>query len=285
MGLFSFSNNFEVAVNHPKEVVYKQFVSYIRQKNWDIISSKQGEEISFQTSPTLVSFSMDFSVTFTSIDEKSTILSVNFSSEQLDLGRSKGIINDILKNGFGEQANSIVIQNDEQEQHIRLDKAKKQTYFDTSSYKSWSKVVIIASIILVVIVYFLSLSPSDYSYNEYSSYDTDYETEKTITETNNTSIEPWMTGTWKGSITTSDYYGNPFTFYWTLEISQYGSTTQTVETSIGNYDIETYALSYDRNSEQLYYRDGGGNVTIGVDPYSKKLYMPSEFGTMYLYKQ
>lgn len=136
MGFFSFRNNFEVAVNHPKEVVYKQFVSCIRKENWDITSSKQGEEISFQTSPT-----------------------------------------------------------------------------------------------------------------------------------------------------TRDYYGNPFTFYWTLEINQYGSSTQIVETSIGNYDMETYTLRYDRNNKQLYYRDGGGNVTIDVDTYSKKLYMPSEFGTMYLYKQ
>ena len=283
MGLFSFSNNFEVAVNHPKEVVYKQFVSYIRKENWDITSSKQGEEISFQTSPTLVSYSMDFSVVFTAIDEKSTMLSVNFSSGQLDLGRSKGIINDILKDGFREQV-SCIIKTDAHDRHDDIMHKNEPIEFDTSSYKSWSKIVIIASIILVVVITLLRTSSSDDAYDRYSNSNTSHTSTETK-NTNNTDIEPWMAGTWKGSITTRDYYGNPFTFYWTLEINQYGSTTQIVETSIGNYDMETYTLRYDRNSEQLYYRDGGGNVTIGVDPYSKKLYMPSEFGTMYLYKQ
>lgn len=285
MGLFNFSNNFEVTVNHPKEVVYKQFVSYIRQENWDITSSKQGEEISFQTSPTLVSYSMDFSVVFTDLDEKSTLLSVNFTSAQLDLGRSKGIINDILKDGFGKQVDCMT-KTDAQEQHDDIQHKKEPIGFDTSSYKSWSKIVIIASIILVgLIMLFRALA--DDTDDRYSIPNTDY-TDYTTTETsstNNTDIESWMAGTWKGSITTSDYYGNPFTFYWTLEISPYGSTTQIVETSIGNYDMETYTLRYDRNNKQLYYRDGGGNVTIDVDTYSKKLYMPSEFGTMYLYKQ
>lgn len=97
MGLFSFSNNFEVTVNHPKEVVYKQFVSYIRQKNWDIISSKQGKEISFQTKMTLISYPIDFDIAFQSVDENSTNLIVSASAGHLDLGRSKKIIDNIIE--------------------------------------------------------------------------------------------------------------------------------------------------------------------------------------------
>ena len=281
MGLFSFSNNFEVAVNHPKEVVYKQFVSYIRQKNWDIISSKQGKEISFQTKMTIISYPIDFDIAFQSVDENSTNLIVSASAGHLDLGRSKGIINDIINESFEEQINIVKVDSQDQQDDVLYE--QEPMGFNTNSYKSWSKIVIRASLILVGVIILLRVSSNDTN-DKHSSSNTSYTSTET-NNTNNTDIEPWMAGTWKGSITTSDYYGNPFTFYWTLEISQYGSTTQIVETSIGNYDMETYTLHYDRNSKQLYYRDGGGNVTIGVDPYSKKLYMPSEFGTMYLYKQ
>ena len=97
MGLFSFSNNFEVAVNHPKEVVYKQFVSYITKKHWAIVSSEEAEKISFQTKMTLISYPIDFEIVFQSIDKSSTNLIVSASAGHLDLGRSKKIIDNIIE--------------------------------------------------------------------------------------------------------------------------------------------------------------------------------------------
>ena len=101
MGIFSFSNEFEVAVNHPKEDVYKKFIAHIRQKRWTITSSKQSDNLSFQTKTTLISWPIDFTVNFISIGAESTKLSVSISAGHLDLGRSKGIINDILKEIYG----------------------------------------------------------------------------------------------------------------------------------------------------------------------------------------
>ena len=101
MGLFSFSNEFEVAVNHPKEDVYEKFTAYIRKKGWAIISAEQAENVSFQTKTTLISWPIDFTVNFNSVDENSTKLSVSISAAHLDLGRSKGIINDIIKEIYG----------------------------------------------------------------------------------------------------------------------------------------------------------------------------------------
>lgn len=97
MGLFSFSNDFEVAVNHPKEAVYKQFISYITKKHWAITSSEESEKISFQTKMTLMSYPIDFDISFQSIDETSTKLMVSASAGHLDLGRSKKIIDEIIK--------------------------------------------------------------------------------------------------------------------------------------------------------------------------------------------
>lgn len=97
MGLFSFSNNFEVAVNHPKEEVYKQFVSYITKKHWAITSSEEAGKISFQTKMTLISYPIDFEIVFQSIDENSTNLIVSASAGHLDLGRSKKIIDNIIE--------------------------------------------------------------------------------------------------------------------------------------------------------------------------------------------
>ena len=97
MGFFSFRNNFEVAVNHPKEVVYKQFVSYITKKHWAIVSSEESKKISFQTKMTLISYPIDFEIAFQSIDESSTNLIVSASAGHLDLGRSKKIIDEIVK--------------------------------------------------------------------------------------------------------------------------------------------------------------------------------------------
>ena len=97
MGFFSFRNNFEVAVNHPKEAVYKQFTSYIRQEKWAITSSEESEKISFQTKMTLISYPIDFDVVFQSNGETSTKLIVSASAGHLDLGRSKKIIDKIIE--------------------------------------------------------------------------------------------------------------------------------------------------------------------------------------------
>ena len=97
MGLFSFNNEFDVTVKHPTDDVYEKFVAYIRKKGWAIISAEQAENVSFQTKTTLISWPIDFTVNFNSVDENSTKLSVSISAAHLDLGRSKGIINDIIK--------------------------------------------------------------------------------------------------------------------------------------------------------------------------------------------
>lgn len=97
MGLFSFKNNFEVAVNHPKEVVYKQFTSYILKKHWAITSSEESVKLSFRTKLTLISYPIDFEICFQSVDETSTKLVVSAEAAHLDLGRSKKIIDEIIK--------------------------------------------------------------------------------------------------------------------------------------------------------------------------------------------
>lgn len=97
MGIFSFRNEFDVAVNHPKDDVYEKFVANVRKKGWIITSAEQAENLAFQTKTTLISWPIDFDVTFSTVDENSTRLSVKISDGHLDLGRSKGIINDIIK--------------------------------------------------------------------------------------------------------------------------------------------------------------------------------------------
>lgn len=95
MGFFGFKNNFEIVVNLSKDEVNKQFASYIKKKRWETISSDE-ENISFRTKTTLLSWPIDFDVKLTSINESSTTLSVYSEQSQFDLGRSKGIIHDII---------------------------------------------------------------------------------------------------------------------------------------------------------------------------------------------
>lgn len=272
MGYFSFRNNFEVIVNHSKDAVFKNFISYVQTKNWNYSFSETKEELYFTTNITLVAYPMNFDIFLLSVNESSTKIIINTNSSQLDMGRSQKIIDDILKeeNFAKYKTNKKPIKND-------IDIVQEDFEVNTNN-NSWIKIIFIGvAIILGIII----LTISNKSDETHQSNNTNY----SINNTNNTDIEPWMAGTWKGNINAYDFYGNPLTFYWTLEISPYGSTTEIVETSRGGYDMETYTLSYDRNSKQLYYRNSGGNITINVDPYSKKLYMPSEFGTMYLYKQ
>ena len=111
----------------------------------------------------------------------------------------------------------------------------------------------------------------------------EYANSQSPTETS-TDLEPWMIGTWKGSTTISDNYGNSFKMYWALEIDKYGNTTQIVSSTLGS-EIETFTLKYDRQEQHLYYKQGGLNVTFEVDSKSKQIYMPSDYGTLYFYKQ
>ena len=105
-------------------------------------------------------------------------------------------------------------------------------------------------------------------------------------ETQNETLEPWMVGLWIGQLSTVDYFGNPIKIYWALNISKSGYTKQVVGSSNNpdNPEIEYLNLKYDRRSQQLYYEEGSIHITIKVDSQYKKLYLPSENGTLYLSK-
>ena len=108
MGFFSFSNEFEVAVNQPKKTVYQEIISYIEGKDWYINSLTQLEKISFQTSMTLTTYPIEFNLILKSVNETSTKLFVYARAGQLDMGRSKRIIDEMLNECFGEQDFNIV---------------------------------------------------------------------------------------------------------------------------------------------------------------------------------
>lgn len=99
-------------------------------------------------------------------------------------------------------------------------------------------------------------------------------------ETNSTDLEPWMVGTWKGKLN-----NGYMQLYWSLEIDKYGNATQIIYNPQGDSEVELLSLKYNRDSEQLYYKDGGMAITIQVDSYNKTLSLPSSSGTLYLYKE
>ena len=96
MGFFSFRNNFEILVEHPQAEVYKKFVAQIRKRGWTIAEAKQPTKLVFQSKVSLFSWPIDFGVCFEATDTNETILVVESVSGNLDLGRSKGMINDII---------------------------------------------------------------------------------------------------------------------------------------------------------------------------------------------
>ena len=110
-------------------------------------------------------------------------------------------------------------------------------------------------------------------------YEEEYTQNYQNQETEDTSIAPWMIGTWKGSLN----YGD-MNIFWSLEIDEYGNTTQIIYNPQGGSEVELLHLKYDRISQQLYYKDGGLNITIEVDANNKCLYMPSAYGTLYFKK-
>ncbi len=97
MGAFSFSNDFEVIVNFAQTEAYQRLLNYLQQKRLKIIREKEPESLSWRTKMSLISYPMNFDVSFYSIDDSHTKIAVNASSGQLDLGRSKGMFNDIMK--------------------------------------------------------------------------------------------------------------------------------------------------------------------------------------------
>jgi len=145
-------------------------------------------------------------------------------------------------------------------------------------------------IILTLIISFLVvLNEEEYEYEDEYTYsyqeenNNEYKEEYTQTyqnqATEDTSIASWMIGTWKGSLN----YGD-MNIFWSLEIDEYGNTTQIIYNPQGGSEVELLHLKYDRISQQLYYKNGGLNISIEVDANNKRLYMPSAYGILYFSK-
>ena len=151
-------------------------------------------------------------------------------------------------------------------------------------FKSSSNREKIISIICIVgMTLWVIFSCSNFYEDDQEENNDEYEEEYTQNyqnqETEDTSIAPWMIGTWKGSLN----YGD-MNIFWSLEIDEYGNTTQIIYNPQGGSEVELLHLKYDRISQQLYYKDGGLNITIEVDANNKCLYMPSAYGTLYFKK-
>ncbi len=98
MGFFSFHNQFEIEVNRSKRVAFDKFVSYIKKKSgFQLTSTQNGESLTFTKGITLLSWPINFEVVFKEVDKENTMLCVRSESGNIDLGRSKGIINDIVE--------------------------------------------------------------------------------------------------------------------------------------------------------------------------------------------
>ena len=97
MGAFSFSNDFEVTVNYSRTEAYKRLLEHLQQKRMTIIREKEPESLGWRTNISLLSWPMNFDAYFYKIDNSHTKIAVSTSSSQFDLGRSKGMFNDIMK--------------------------------------------------------------------------------------------------------------------------------------------------------------------------------------------
>lgn len=125
-------------------------------------------------------------------------------------------------------------------------------------------------VLFVVSIYEETTYVEDYEYVEDYSYQ----------EVEDTSIASWMVGTWKGKLN-----NGYMQLYWSLEIDEYGNAKQIIYNPAGGSEVELLSLKYDRQSNQLYYKDGGMTITIQVDSYNKTLSLPSSSGTLYLHKE
>ena len=253
MGLFN--TKFEVTVNHPQEELFKKICKYIQEdSNLSLSSSNSNDTIYFTKGTSLFSYGIDFEIELKKQKTDHTILIVKSSSDSIDFGKSKGIISDMLKEIYGDESNCAELEG--------------------SSYKSWRKIAIIISIVLIGFIILLQASLNEDTSNEY------YESNTSTQEVSNTDIEPWMIGTWKGKLE-----NGYMQLYWSLDIDKYGNAKQIIYNPQGGSEVELLSLKYNRNSEQLYYKDGGMTVTIEVNPYNKTLSMPSSSGTLYLHKE
>lgn len=287
MEIFNFENNFDIEVNHSKTEAFTKLETYIRNKNWNIIHVDPDEFVSFYTK------TISITITFIAINDNSTTLSITTKTEQFDYNKNVGVIHKILKECFSEQVDNIEEGNAEVQNPGTKPKPKKknkQKHHTTNDNESKRKLAFVASIAFLVI---MCIYPSVSSYiKEYSSspaieytYESETYSEPTYNEPERTDIESWMVGTWKGSSYVTDWNNNNVKIFVNLEINKYGYATQFMQMQGGPMDVEQFTLKYDRSSEQLYYKDGGWRITIQVDPYNKKLSMPSSSGTLYLYKQ
>ena len=241
MGLFN--TNFEATVNHPQEEIFKNFCKYIKQDGGlSLSSSSRFSKINFTKGTTLFSYAIDFEIELKKTKENQTILMVKSSSDTIDLGKSKGLINDILQEIYGEELECVELEN--------------------SSYKSWRKTAIIVSAILIGVTLLLQTSLNESANYEYNEVNT------STVAVENTDIEPWMVGEWKGSSYVTDWNNNTVKVLINLEIDEYGNATQFMQMQGGSPEVEQFTLKYDRSSQVLYYREGGLRITYKVNPSS-----------------
>ena len=98
MGLMSFKSDFEVVVKHSKETAFDKLLSYLlSSKKFNNVHFTRSEWISFTRRTSLLSYPIDFNVTFKIVDDKQTSLVVHSESGTIDWGKAKGMINDIVK--------------------------------------------------------------------------------------------------------------------------------------------------------------------------------------------
>lgn len=97
MGFFSFNSEFEITVNHPQEEAFKRMLSYVnKNRSLKLVATEPSEKLFFTKGTSLFSWPIDFEITFEEIDQNNTKLSVKSESGTLDLGKAKGMINDIV---------------------------------------------------------------------------------------------------------------------------------------------------------------------------------------------
>lgn len=98
MGFFSFNSEFEITVNHSKKDAFDRFYDYVNdQSSLKVTASEKAKKLFFTKGTSLFSYPIDFKIYFEEIDKNNTKLSVKSESGTLDLGKAKGIINDIVK--------------------------------------------------------------------------------------------------------------------------------------------------------------------------------------------
>ena len=149
MGLFN--TKFQAIVNHPQEEIFKKICKYVQEdSNLSMSSSTSYHSIYFSKGTSLFSYGIDFEIELEKQDDRHTILKVKSSSDTIDFGKSKGIISDMLKEIYGEKLNCVELEG--------------------SSYKSWRKIAIIISVVIVGIIILFQTSLNEDTSGEYNEY-------------------------------------------------------------------------------------------------------------------